>query len=133
MQSSKMKRKNEQIIKLDDKLGFRLFFYIFYLKYCNGSNLLQFVIFQLSGREMFSFNPEMAVGDSMDDGEEAFDSYLRDEEEEEENVKVSLLIKQLLQTNSFHCLVLLIIPHMLPTLSYNGLLKFSIKLVYNYC
>lgn len=31
---------------------------------------------------MFSFNPEMAIGDSMDDGEEAFDSYIRDEDEE---------------------------------------------------
>lgn len=39
---------------------------------------------------MFSFNPEMAVGDSMDDGEEAFDSYMRDEDEEtDENVNVS--------------------------------------------
>lgn len=38
---------------------------------------------------MFSFNPEMAIGDSMDDGEEAFDSYIRDEDEdanESENV-----------------------------------------------
>jgi len=44
----------------------------------------------LSGREMFAFNPEMAIGDSMDDGEEAFDSYLRDEDEGEDgsvNVK----------------------------------------------
>lgn len=32
---------------------------------------------------MFAFNPEMAIGDSMDDDEEAFDSYLRDEEEGE--------------------------------------------------
>lgn len=39
---------------------------------------------------MFAFNPEMAIGDAIDDGEEAFDSYMRDEEEEEEgNVKVS--------------------------------------------
>jgi len=39
---------------------------------------------------MFSFNPEMAIGDSMDDGEEAFDAYIRDEDEEEDgNVKVS--------------------------------------------
>lgn len=38
---------------------------------------------------MFSFNPEMAVGDSMDDGEEAFDSYLRDEDEEEKDGNVS--------------------------------------------
>ncbi|KAL5234444.1 hypothetical protein ACI65C_001854 [Semiaphis heraclei] len=43
----------------------------------------------LSGREMFSFNPEMAIGDSMDDGEEAFDAYIRDEDEEVDgNVKV---------------------------------------------
>lgn len=39
---------------------------------------------------MFSFNPEMAIGDSMDDGEEAFDAYIRDEDEEVDgNVKVS--------------------------------------------
>lgn len=38
---------------------------------------------------MFSFNPEMAIGDSMDDGEEAFDLYIRDEDDDEENVKVS--------------------------------------------
>ncbi|XP_060879905.1 zinc finger CCCH domain-containing protein 15 homolog [Metopolophium dirhodum] len=43
----------------------------------------------LSGREMFSFNPEMAIGDSMDDGEEAFDAYIRDEDEDVDgNVKV---------------------------------------------
>ncbi|CAI6369209.1 unnamed protein product [Macrosiphum euphorbiae] len=43
----------------------------------------------LSGREMFSFNPEMAIGDSMDDGEEAFDAYIRDEDEDADgNVKV---------------------------------------------
>lgn len=34
---------------------------------------------------MFSFNPEMAIGDSMDDGEEAFDSYLRDEDADDES------------------------------------------------
>lgn len=41
---------------------------------------------------MFSFNPEMAIGDSMDDGEEAFDSYLRDEEDDNENMKVSSFV-----------------------------------------
>lgn len=43
---------------------------------------------------MFSFNPDMAVGDSMDDGEEAFDLYLRDEDGDEdanENVSLSIL------------------------------------------
>lgn len=38
----------------------------------------------LSGREMFSFNPELAAEYDMEDGDEAFDSYSRDEEEEEE-------------------------------------------------
>lgn len=38
----------------------------------------------LSGREMFSFNPEMAMdGDEMDDGDVAFDSYQREEEPED--------------------------------------------------
>jgi len=41
---------------------------------------------------MFSFNPEMAIGDSMDDGEEAFDAYIRDEDEDVDgNVKVSCI------------------------------------------
>lgn len=33
---------------------------------------------------MFSFNPDLAAGDSMDDGDEAFDSYKREEDEEAE-------------------------------------------------
>lgn len=38
----------------------------------------------LSGREMFSFNPDMARdGDEMDDGDVAFDSYQREEEAED--------------------------------------------------
>lgn len=48
---------------------------------------------------MFSFNPDMAVGDSMDDGEEAFDAYIRDEDEEVDgNVKVSC--KSIVDKNS---------------------------------
>ncbi|KAK7590648.1 hypothetical protein V9T40_002261 [Parthenolecanium corni] len=35
----------------------------------------------LSGREMFSFNPELAMTDAYEDGDEAFDSYSRNEEE----------------------------------------------------
>lgn len=31
---------------------------------------------------MFSFNPELAAGDSMDDGDEAFDSYKREDDED---------------------------------------------------
>lgn len=38
---------------------------------------------QLSGREMFSFNPELANDDAYDDGDEAFDSYSRNDEEED--------------------------------------------------
>ncbi|XP_014248418.1 zinc finger CCCH domain-containing protein 15 homolog [Cimex lectularius] len=36
----------------------------------------------LSGREMFSFNPELATGDQMEEGDEAFNSYQINEEEE---------------------------------------------------
>lgn len=41
----------------------------------------------LSGREMFSFNPELAKDNDMDEGDELFDSSVlrRDEEEEDEN------------------------------------------------
>lgn len=31
---------------------------------------------------MFAFNPELAEGDSMEDGDEAFDSYKREDDEE---------------------------------------------------
>ncbi|KAK3915447.1 Zinc finger CCCH domain-containing protein 15-like protein [Frankliniella fusca] len=41
----------------------------------------------ISGREMFSFNPELAAGDSMDDGDEAFDSYKREDDDDEGNVE----------------------------------------------
>lgn len=40
----------------------------------------------LSGREMFSFNPELAADNDMDDGDEAFDSYAYAEDEGEEVV-----------------------------------------------
>lgn len=41
----------------------------------------------LSGREMFSFNPELAKDSEMDDGDEAFDSYSVAEEEDEVQYK----------------------------------------------
>ncbi|XP_078048760.1 zinc finger CCCH domain-containing protein 15 homolog [Augochlora pura] len=37
----------------------------------------------ISGREMFYFNPDLAVGDGIDDGDEAISSYVREEEDEE--------------------------------------------------
>ncbi|XP_011308048.1 zinc finger CCCH domain-containing protein 15 homolog [Fopius arisanus] len=37
----------------------------------------------ISGREMFSFNPELAAGDGIDDGDEAIDSYQFHEDDEE--------------------------------------------------
>ncbi|XP_034946931.1 zinc finger CCCH domain-containing protein 15 homolog isoform X1 [Chelonus insularis] len=37
----------------------------------------------ISGREMFSFNPELAAGDGIDDGDEAIDSYALHEEDGE--------------------------------------------------
>lgn len=41
----------------------------------------------ISGREMFYFNPELAAGDGIDDGDEAISSYVREEEEEEERIE----------------------------------------------
>ncbi|XP_031841966.1 zinc finger CCCH domain-containing protein 15 homolog [Nomia melanderi] len=41
----------------------------------------------ISGREMFYFNPDLAVGDGIDDGDEAISSYVRDEEEDEEKIE----------------------------------------------
>lgn len=37
----------------------------------------------LSGREMFVFNPDLASGDAFEEGDEAFDSYDREDEEDE--------------------------------------------------
>lgn len=34
---------------------------------------------------MFSFNPELAAGDTYEDGDEAFDSYRRDDDDDDEN------------------------------------------------
>uniref|UniRef100_A0A1B6KGY2 Zinc finger CCCH domain-containing protein 15 n=1 Tax=Graphocephala atropunctata TaxID=36148 RepID=A0A1B6KGY2_9HEMI len=37
----------------------------------------------LSGREMFFFNPDLAANDMMEDGDEAFDSYAREDDEDD--------------------------------------------------
>ncbi|KAG7199160.1 hypothetical protein KM043_018047 [Ampulex compressa] len=41
----------------------------------------------ISGREMFYFNPELATGDGIDDGDEAISSYVREEDEDEERIE----------------------------------------------
>ncbi|KAK2588334.1 hypothetical protein KPH14_004351 [Odynerus spinipes] len=41
----------------------------------------------ISGREMFYFNPELAAGDGIDDGDEAICSYVLEEDEEEERIE----------------------------------------------
>ncbi|XP_076751799.1 zinc finger CCCH domain-containing protein 15 homolog [Xylocopa sonorina] len=41
----------------------------------------------ISGREMFYFNPELAAGDGIDDGDEAISSYVLDEDETEEEIQ----------------------------------------------
>lgn len=41
----------------------------------------------ISGREMFYFNPELATGDGMEDGDEAFDSYAREDDESSDDVE----------------------------------------------
>ncbi|EFN75875.1 zinc finger CCCH domain-containing protein 15 homolog [Harpegnathos saltator] len=38
----------------------------------------------ISGREMFYFNPELAAGDGIDDGDEAISSYVREEDDYED-------------------------------------------------
>lgn len=42
--------------------------------------------FGFSGREMFSFNPELATQNDLEDDEAAFDGYERDEEEDGDQV-----------------------------------------------
>ncbi|XP_077264421.1 zinc finger CCCH domain-containing protein 15 homolog [Temnothorax americanus] len=41
----------------------------------------------ISGREMFYFNPELAAGDGIDEGDEAISSYAREEEDDFEDVQ----------------------------------------------
>lgn len=41
----------------------------------------------ISGREMFYFNPELATGDGMEEGDEAFDSYALDEDENSDGLE----------------------------------------------
>ncbi|XP_051164687.1 zinc finger CCCH domain-containing protein 15 homolog [Leptopilina boulardi] len=41
----------------------------------------------ISGREMFFFNPDLATGDGMEDGDEAFDNYALDEDEDSDGLE----------------------------------------------
>ncbi|EZA47487.1 hypothetical protein DMN91_005069 [Ooceraea biroi] len=41
----------------------------------------------ISGREMFYFNPDLAMGDGIDDGDEAISSYAREEDDDSEDVQ----------------------------------------------
>lgn len=43
--------------------------------------------FGISGREMFSFNPELANDGEMDDGDVAFDSYTREENDDDTTIE----------------------------------------------
>lgn len=49
---------------------------------------------QISGREMFTFNPDMAVDDAFEEGDEAFDTanLPEDAEEGEDGTVVSLIL-----------------------------------------
>lgn len=49
--------------------------------------------FQISGREMFTFNPDMARDDDFEDGDEAFDTanLPNDDDEEEGEEKIVVL------------------------------------------
>ncbi|KAM0728347.1 Zinc finger CCCH domain-containing protein 15-like protein [Formica fusca] len=41
----------------------------------------------ISGREMFFFNPDLATGDGIDEGDEAISSYVREDEDDSEDVQ----------------------------------------------
>jgi len=46
---------------------------------------------QLSGREMFTFNPELAMDDAYEEGDEAFDSYCKNEDEDDDTQVLIIL------------------------------------------
>ncbi|KAK6645552.1 hypothetical protein RUM43_001829 [Polyplax serrata] len=64
----KLKEKKEQLLKEEEKKR---------NDYKAGRQM------GLSGREMFYFNPDLAANDLMEDGDEAFDSYAREEDDED--------------------------------------------------
>lgn len=43
---------------------------------------------QISGREMFYFNPDLAAADQCEEGDEAFESYNLEEEDGQNSVEV---------------------------------------------
>jgi hypothetical protein len=51
---------------------------------------------QISGREMFYFNPDLAVADEFEEGDEAFDSYNLEEDDDDDegqnNVEVLTIL-----------------------------------------
>lgn len=56
--------------------------------------------FKLSGREMFYFNPDLAANDLTEDGDEAIDTYAREEEEEEDQVQYKNIELDCLQSEA---------------------------------
>ncbi|XP_033207257.1 zinc finger CCCH domain-containing protein 15 homolog [Belonocnema kinseyi] len=68
----KLKEKKEQAIKDEEK---------------KRSDLKAGRQVGISGREMFFFNPELATGDGMDEGDEAIASYVRDEDEDSDGIE----------------------------------------------
>lgn len=55
---------------------------------CFSQGIKFVILFQLSGREMFFFNPDLAAGDLMEEGDEAFDSYALQEDDWDAEVQV---------------------------------------------
>lgn len=56
--------------------------------------------FGISGREMFSFNPDLARDDDMDDGDAAFDSYDREEDDDEQAFEYKELDLELIASSA---------------------------------
>ncbi|PSN43922.1 Zinc finger CCCH domain-containing protein 15, partial [Blattella germanica] len=81
----KVKEKKDAALKEEEKkrndfkagrqVGVRIYYYFFNC----------FIDYKISGREMFYFNPDLAAADQYEDGDEAFDTYNLEEEEEEQN------------------------------------------------
>lgn len=78
------------ILYLNENKYNKYYILIYYSKiYFNIFSIKYFTNFQISGREMFSFNPELAAADLYEDGDEAFEAYnLEDDDDDANNIQV---------------------------------------------
>lgn len=86
IQEKKDNAKKEEDKKRNEYKAGHYNYYIFFLIKFNTFYFLIGRQIGLSGREMFSFNPELAYDNDMDDGDDIFDSsaFAKDDSDEEE-------------------------------------------------